>query len=836
MWCRGKAYTALLLAVALFVAGAGRVSAQAAQAEIIGIYVRGQEKEAVDALLIEDHYYLPVDAISDAIGVRYSVSDAGIELRTPLGKTLIPSEMIHAEQELQFVSEEVLADVLGADVSFSEETYGLMIIPPWAEGAAISDGDDTHALDGPFDAEPPAIAVSSLQGDIFHRIDVNGQDDSTRSVLDLYGNALDGVWRLGFNSDFREMGELAEYAWLRQITPNIWTQVGRQRLGIHPLIGGADYTGAQLAYSNQAQDFNSLFGLSGGLLDRYDGGARRFYGLGPPGGRVELLIDDQLSEIAIVDVNGDYEIESRLIGGGRNDIEIRVFDPITGILVDRERQVLTANSLIAPGGSVGAMAGIGVDGNAFDSDDTNSAIGFAWARYAPTDSVTLEAAAIAEDGDRVEATIGTGLQFGEYGTFYGAVSANQDGDMGYEGRYFGEHRNWTLLARARSTIEQDSGNGKRRENDRFAELLFRQSQRLRYGLLARDSDDATYILPTVVWRPVRDVNLSARPNRFGDYQFEARASIDRDTDIRFFHEYDSSLRLARSFDSETVGPFLLTLDFEHYDLDDTVGVFAGIAGSSLGNWPVRWRLRAGIRDDTIAGSVGIDASVAPGVHAFAEASHGTFGGASDDTTLTLGLSLDIGFRKGGVVAANRVGIDPRKGRLAGKLNFPDGFELPAEAMKTARIVVAGKPGGRIEQDGTFWLADLPEGAYDVEVEADHLPIELANQQDSQRVRIAPGAVTTIDFPLTPSLGVGGRVTGPDGANLAGVRVEARDDEGQSVAQAVTSQFGLFRLDGLSPGRYTLSSETEGLQGTRQFEIVQDYLFGVDFALSPVEGE
>ncbi len=833
MLCRGKGRKAILLAAFLCLGGGeGFADGARSKTEIIGIFVHGQEKTALDAVSIDGRYYLPADMIFGMIGVRAISLPDGIELRTPLGTTTVPPQAIHTEGGEQFVSEEAIADLLGMDIQFDEERYGLMVVPPWAEGAPIDEGDAPETPQGPFDAEPPALAISSIHGDIFQRIGLDGQEDSTRGVLDLYGNAVGGVWRLGFNSDFRESGELAEYAWLKKLSPTLWTQLGRQRVALHPLVGGADYTGAQLAWSNRPRDFYNFHGLSGGLLDRYHGGARRFFGEGPPGGRVELLIDDRLTEVGLVDVTGAYEIESRIIGAGRNDIEIRVFDPVTGALVGRETQVLTANALIAPEGSINAMAGIGVEGNAFDTDHSHDATGFLWGRYAPTDMVTLEAAAIAEGNDRLEATIGAGLQLEQYGTLYGAVASDEDGNIGYEGRYFGEYRNWTLRARARSSVAEDGNDGDSRENDHFAELIYRHTQHLRFGLLARDSDDATFVLPLAVWRPVEDMYLSARPNRFGDYQFEARASLDTDTDIRFFHEYDSSLRFRRTFDIEEAGPFVFTLDFERYDSDDTVGVFAGLSGFSVGDWPLRWRLRAGVRDERFAGSVGIDATVAPGVRAYAEASRGAFDDERGETTISLGLSFDLGFRNDGLVAANRFGVDPRKGRLAGRLNTPEGIELSPEATESARILVAGKPRGRIEPDGSFWLADLPEGAYDVDIEADRLPIELASQQESRRVRIAPGAVTTVDFPLTLSLGAGGRITGPDGAPLADTPVTVRNGAGETVAKALTSQFGLFRVDGLAPGTYGLSAATDWLEGTRRFVIEREYLFGVDLALTP----
>lgn len=69
--------------------------------------------------------------------------------------------------------------------------------------------------------------------------------------------------------------------------------------------------------------------------------------------------------------------------------------------------------------------------------------------------------------------------------------------------------------------------------------------------------------------------------------------------------------------------------------------------------------------------------------------------------------------------------------------------------------------------------------------------------------MAAAAVTRLDFVVRPEFGIAGRVTGAAGQVLAGLTVELFDAEEQRVKTAVTDPFGLYRIDGLPIGRYTL---------------------------------
>ncbi|MEM1394108.1 MAG: carboxypeptidase-like regulatory domain-containing protein, partial [Cyanobacteria bacterium P01_H01_bin.150] len=64
-------------------------------------------------------------------------------------------------------------------------------------------------------------------------------------------------------------------------------------------------------------------------------------------------------------------------------------------------------------------------------------------------------------------------------------------------------------------------------------------------------------------------------------------------------------------------------------------------------------------------------------------------------------------------------------------------------------------------------------------------------------------VTRADFPVRTEYGVAGKVTDASGQPLTKVRVELVTSKGARVLSGTTDQFGLYRLDGVPVGSYTL---------------------------------
>lgn len=801
---------------------------------LLGIFVGTEEKDAVDVLIEDGKFLLPADVTFSAINTRMRKEETGTFLDTPIGSLEIEASDLRDVEGVDFVSEDFLLDTLSVPVRFDVEYYAVVLEPPWNPDDPLkSGGDDVPEIEP--DVMPPIIGMTSIHGDLFTTYSDASDEIGVSSRLILNGHAFGGVWRLGYTGT-PDSYEVTDYAWLREVTDNIWALVGRQQAGIHPLVDVVDMTGAQLAYSNQEDTFEQIEDVNGVLLNRANGAGRFYTGEGPPGGRVELVIDDVIVAEDLIGVDGTYELESPLFSQRRNDVEIRVFEALSNNQVDTVRSIVTANNFLAPKGSFNVVAGAGIEGGLFDEDnDSRDATGFARARYAPLDGLTLEAGATFDQDNGIEGVVGAAVGLGKLGTAYAAAALEEDGSNAFEGLYYGEFGKVSLNARLNYRKNKDPQALENGEPDvienHYGELAYTQSNRLRFGVIARRNVDATYVLPFASWRVRDGLSFAARPNREGEYRFEARAEPFENIDVQIFYEGAGFARVSHDFEAESTGNSEISLEARYDEDNGGFGVAAGLQGDRIFGIPLNWQVRGERSRDTTTGSVGFRRELRPGVSIFAEGGLRRFDGGDKEVFGSLGLSLDLGLANGTFSAAPRQATNPRLGRLAGQIAVPDGIELYEEDLKGAKIIVNGKPLGQVEENGSYWLSAVPKGIHSVRLEADNLPIDLVVDSDAVYAKVAPGAVTAVDFSLAVEVGTAGRIIGPDGEPVAQVPLEMVNGEGEIIARARSNQFGLFRMDGLRPGSYILRALSIWEGASREVEIGSEYLFGTDLTVT-----
>lgn len=122
-------------------------------------------------------------------------------------------------------------------------------------------------------------------------------------------------------------------------------------------------------------------------------------------------------------------------------------------------------------------------------------------------------------------------------------------------------------------------------------------------------------------------------------------------------------------------------------------------------------------------------------------------------------------------------------------------------------VTATGPGGETlqtltSQDGTYAFANLPPGAWTVSIEP---PAGYVAAGPTSRDETVLGSdVTGVDFALALTGAVSGQVTDSDGTPLAGVELVVDGPDGPTTVTTDTS--GLYGVDGLAPGTYTVTVE------------------------------
>jgi hypothetical protein len=141
--------------------------------------------------------------------------------------------------------------------------------------------------------------------------------------------------------------------------------------------------------------------------------------------------------------------------------------------------------------------------------------------------------------------------------------------------------------------------------------------------------------------------------------------------------------------------------------------------------------------------------------------------------------------------------------------------------------VASAPEGRYQ-----FGEELPAGTYTVTAaKYGYVP------QTADNVIVTEGASTTVDFLLTASAALEGRVTdATTGAPLAAATIELCQD-GVSVASTTTGADGCYRIDGLPEGVYSATASQPGyISLTTEINATSGVTASLDFALvaaSPV---
>jgi hypothetical protein len=215
-----------------------------------------------------------------------------------------------------------------------------------------------------------------------------------------------------------------------------------------------------------------------------------------------------------------------------------------------------------------------------------------------------------------------------------------------------------------------------------------------------------------------------------------------------------------------------------------------------------------------------------------------FGGFGDDR-LSLSLVSDLSFAGGRVAPANYSGIGKDRGAIAGRLVVQGEnkkFDLSGSNIRVYDKRNQSVGGARTDSSGNFFVGNLPEGNYIVELEPDELPVELSVPKTSTVVQVATSAVTKLDFPVRPEYGVAGRITDVAGQPIERVRIELINSVGIRALSAMTDQFGLYRLDGVPVGKYTLRvSPQDSLNPNdtlpkQQIEIKSEFVYNQNLQL------
>ncbi len=780
---------------------------------LVGIMINGREVGTLDIIEENNTLLIPLETLAEFGGFAVNRTKNGIEAKTPLGVVNFAPDILKQINGQSYVSKEILKEKLDISLELNTADLTLLADLPWRGGSRQT--RNTAELKPEFLA--PGTGLSSLRQEL--NITTYNGDTNLRTSTLLGGRLAGGTWRLRLNNNFKDEPNLTEYFFYKR-SNNFRYQIGRQRVGLHPLVNGIELTGLQFGYSNlPTKSFGSSSGASE-ILPRRSRPVQTFRGQVPPASVVQLRVGGVRVAQQQVGFNGVYEfLDVRLPVGQSNEVEVLVFDRnnLRSPIDIRTVRISSSDLLLPAGGNV-QIGGLGFSGNLVqdslfsddDSDDEGELVGFYQLRQGLSNNLTFESSLQAVPNS-FQGQAGLVWRLANPVILSASVGNSFD-KVGYAANLDVELENLEINANSQS-LPQGYRNGKETSSERTnhsLELKYRLGNKLNLGFIARsrqsinESDD--YILPTFSARPFSNLSLSGRPDIYGRYLFNAFYRPSRDTRLSlntYGDSYNSDLRYNVSRNNQ----LFFGTEFGN-DSDARYSVGFGHNASSFNK--LSWNVGLAMSDGEVGPSAGASMQVIPGLFARlnyrAIPSRGGSLSGLDDGRLSLSLTSDMSVAGGRFTPARYSGISKERGAISGKLAVKGeskGFDLSNSIVRVYDTRNKSVGSTKTDSSGNFFVGNLPEGVYVIELEPEELPIELAVSKTSLVAEVAPSGVTRVDFPVRTEYGIAGKVTDASGQPLTEVRVELVTSTGARVLSGTTDQFGLYRLDGVPVGKYTL---------------------------------
>lgn len=807
---------------------------------LVGIIINGREVGILDIIQLDNTLLIPLESFADIAGFTVEINNGNLQVDSPLGVVKIQPNLLKQINGITYASKEVFREKLRINLELNTADLSLLADLPWRGGSQQARQEEINLKP---DFLAPRTGISSLKQELnFYN---SRGDTRLRSSTQLGGRLLGGAFRLRLDNNFENEPNISEYFFYKR-DGRFRYQIGKQRVGLHPLVNGISLTGLQFGYSNLSEDRFSPSYNANELLPRRSRPVQTFRGQVPPASFVQLRVGGIAVAQQQVGFDGQYEfLDVRLPVGQSNEIEVLIFDR-NDLRVPRDiRSVrLNASDLLLPSGGNVQLAGLGFSGNlvqnTFFDDYTSSnegePVGFYQLRQGIAKNLTFEGSLQAVP-DAFQGQAGLIWRLANP-VILSASVGNSRGELAYAADLDIQLDKLEINANSQS-LPQGYRIGSIGERfNHSLELKYRFSNKFNLGFIARSRQDssnsADYILPTFSVRPFSTLSLNGRPDINGDYLFNA-----------FFRPSNSTRLSFNTYGDAYISDF-------RYDLKRNYQVSFGTEfgrslaprySASFGRSPrslrqLSWNLGLAYSDGQFGPLIGTSMQVLPGLFArldyqgIPSRARNGFGGF-DDGRLSVSLISDLSFAGGKIAPARASGIGKERGAIAGKLALKDrkkNWELDGSVIRIYNNKNKLVGSSKTNDDGNFFIGNLKAGTYVVELETEGLPIELAVPKTSMVAEVANSAVTRLNFPIRIEYGAAGRITDIAGKPISQVRIELMNGSGARVLSAVTDKFGLYRLDGVPVGKYTLrispqeQLSTQGQLPKRNIDIRDKFVY------------
>jgi Carboxypeptidase regulatory-like domain len=818
-----------------------------AQILLLGVIINEREAGNLDVIQQGNILLIPLLDFAKIAGFTVETSGENTKFKTPAGEVLLTSNELQKINGITYISNTVLQSKLATNIELKASDAALIVDLPWRRNNGQY---STQATDLQPEALPPSSGISNLRQELnfTNTFGNSGWHSST-----LFGGRLaGGSWRIRLENNFINQPEIAEYFFFKRSNQFIY-QIGRQQIGLHPLLSHLDLTGFQVGHTNLPLNrFRGDYGATE-LLSRQSQPVQSFNGRVPPASFVQLRVGGGVVAQQQVGLSGEYEfLNVNLPAGQTNDIELLVFSRNNLNIPTEIRSLrLRGSDLLLPSGGSTQLVGFGLTGNYiqksffddFVNADSGKLAGFVQARQGISNNLTVEGS-VQVLPDTTQTQAGFVWRLINPAVIAASVGTS-NGELGYTANLDFQLDRLQIFGTSEYYPAGYLYNNQ--SSDRYnhsIEAKYAFSNTFNLGVVARnrqyEKNSSSYILPTFSVSPFSNLSLRGAPDFAGRYLFNAFYRPTQNSSLALsavdsIYTTDFSYNLSReylvSFGTESGG-----------DLPTRYTLILNRNASSFSD--LSWRIGLGYRDGEVGPVVGASMRLLPGLFARVEYQgipsrvKNIFGGIGDDR-LFISLVSDLSFLGGRIAPAEYTSIGKDKGAIGGRIvieGAKKGFNLSESTIQAINQQGQSVGGSVTDSKGNFFIGNLPEGIYTVQFDPQGLPVELAVKKSTIIAKVESSAVTKLDFPVRVEYGLAGRITDTAGKPIPQIEVELINAEGKRISASTSDEFGLYRLDAVPRGQYILRiPPQDGITNnsnlpTREIGIDKDFLYDQNLQL------
>jgi hypothetical protein len=801
------------------------------QQQLVGLIVDGIELTSITLYRDGQVYLLPVAPTFEHLGIEPEVVDGDLLLATPGGDVMVPRAYFHRIHGVTHFDASLLHKELMARWHFSQTDFAIEVTLPWWRQPNSTAAKNV----APVDYKPASFGINQL------RFDHTRFEDETfgyyANEILTRGRMAEGVWQAEI-FDVENQDTLAQdYFWLRDFDS---TQVlaGHQRVSMHPLLPVVETTGVQGLYDSMPREFDPYHDQTRSQFIRRSGlPIQDVEGTAQPGAIAELRIDSRPARRVRVRLDGSYEFPDVAMPQLQFvPIEVAILDQRSLLVLEIQDFTRTPSDLLLDAGQTVVFGGAGVHGNPLNSNiSSEGETLFSLARYGVSDRVTLEGGLQTVDGV-AHAMLGATAAMGR--RWAGSVGiADRKGNGAFTAEFFGRDNAWQLNARSQIFGSDYRLEGAHRSSAHDVTFEYQVSPTLRFGAYARvvdsASQDEAFILPGAFWQFGQRSFARLWPSARGGYRSHIRTYLRSQDWLEYVGDDDEHRAEYRYFYDERLE------FFGRWETSDELGQSLEV-GFNL--YPRSFDDRSIMQASllSVEGEFGYrlrwETPIVAGLYSNLELRDVPRGGLdrlapNGGLQLLWRLTLDLSFAGGRVLPARNRQAHSRTGAVGGRLRLADGGGVKGLGIRQVAVVVDGVPRVAQVNGDYFYLDHLRPGIHTMSLDAEHLPLALTPQSGASRVEVAASATTRVDFSLSAEYGISGRVSGLMDAGVVDAKVtvvEVRNAQGEIVARGRCDAYGYYRVSGIVPGTYTLSTHGNSIK----VDVVDDFILDGDIHLRP----